>query len=101
MSKPRFTWQSATARALIGALGGLVLAYAFVAGSAGALVAAGWMTRVDAVITAGMLAFLVWVSALLVAFGAATVLRAAGWVLGGAVAFALLGWLCLGAVRAA
>ena len=39
-----------------------------------------------------MLAFLVWMIALLVAFGAATVSRAAGWVLGGAAGLALLGW---------
>ena len=42
-----------------------------------------------------MLAFLVWTLALLVAFGASTTVRAAAWVLGGALGFGLLGWISL------
>lgn len=91
MSKPRFPWQSATTRALIGLPGGFVLALSFMAGCSAFLAAAGWMTRADAVVTTGMLAFLVWAIAVLVAFGAGSVRRAAGWVLGASAAFALLG----------
>ncbi|HYD60854.1 MAG TPA: hypothetical protein VEC35_10890 [Noviherbaspirillum sp.] len=92
MSKPRFSWQSALTRALIGALGGFVLAISFMMGTAGTLTASGLLTRADAVVIAGMLAFLVWATAVLVAFGAATAMRAAAWVLGSATGFALLGW---------
>ena len=92
MSKFGFSGRAALARALIGTLGGYVLAISFMAAGSGLLLAAGWMRRADAVVGTGMLAFVVWVIALLVAFGAATVSRAAAWVLGGAIAFALLGW---------
>ena len=92
MSKFGFSGRAALARALIGTLGGYVLAMSFMAAGSAVLLATGWMPRADAVVGTGMLAFLVWMTALLVAFGAATVSRAAGWVLGGAIAFALLGW---------
>ncbi len=92
MSKARISWQSALTRTLIGALGGFVLAMSFMSGVAGTLAAGGLLARADAVVTAGMLAFLVWTIAVLVAFSAATVRRAAAWVLGSATGFALLGW---------
>jgi hypothetical protein len=92
MSKACFSWQSALTRALIGALGGFMLAISFMMGTAGSLTASGLLTRADAVVTAGMLAFLAWMIAVLVAFGAASVRRAAAWVLGSATGFALLGW---------
>ena len=95
MSKARFTWQSALARTLIGTLGGFVTAQSFMAGAAAALIATNWMPRADAVVASGMLAFLVWVMAVLVAFGADSAQRAAAWVLGGGAGFALLGWSCL------
>lgn len=84
--------KAALARAAIGALGGYALAISFMAAGSGVLLATGAMRRADAVVSTGMLAFLVWTIALLVAFGAATVRRAAAWVLGGALGFALLGW---------
>ena len=92
MSKFGFSGRSAVARALIGVVGGYALAICFVAAGSGWLLAAGWMRRADAVVSTGMLAFLVWTIALVVAFGAATVRRAAAWVLGGAAGLALLGW---------
>ena len=92
MSKPRFSWQSSITRALIGVLGGLALALSFMAATSGMLAALRWMSRADAVVTAGMPAFLVWTAAVLVSFGAESVKRAAGWVLGGTSAFALLGF---------
>ncbi|NHZ83269.1 hypothetical protein F2P44_28940 [Massilia sp. CCM 8695] len=95
MSHPRLTWQSALMRTLIGVVGGVVLAHCFMVGTAAALTAAGWMARADAVVTAGMLAFLVWAGAVLLAFAAASARRAAGWSLGSASGFALLGWICL------
>ncbi len=79
-------------RSLIGVIGGFLLAQSFMAGSAAAIAAAGWMPRVDATITAGMLAFLVWMAAILAAFSAASAWRAAAWGLGSAVAFGLLAW---------
>lgn len=100
MSRPQFTWQSALTRALIGMLGGFVLAISFMVAAAGALASAGWLTRADAVITAGMLAFLVWAIAVLVAFGAASVPRAMTWVLGSAAGFALFGWGGIALMRA-
>lgn len=101
MSKARFTWQSALMRALIGTLGGFVLAMSFMVGTAGVLAASGLLARADAVVTAGMLAFLVWTIAVLVVFGAASVQRAAAWVLGSATVFALLGWGSITLMRAA
>jgi len=101
MSKARFSWQSALSRALIGALGGFVLAMAFVIGAAGLLTVSGLLTRADAVVAAGMLAFLAWTIAVLVAFAAASARRAAAWVLGSATGFALLGWTSLALMRAA
>jgi hypothetical protein len=59
------------------------------------------MPRADAVVASGMLAFLVWLVSVLVAFGAASVQRAAVWVLGGSAGFALLGWACLQSTPAA
>jgi hypothetical protein len=91
----RFTWQSAIARALMGVFGGFVLALCFMVGTASGLVAAGWMSRADASITAGMLAFVVWVGAVLGAFAADSVRCAAKWGCGCAAGFAFLGWVCL------
>lgn len=95
MHKFGFSAKAALARALIGALGGYALATSFMAAASGIVLAAGWTARADAVVGAGMLAFLVWPAALLVAFGAGSVERAAGWVLGGAAGCALLGWASL------
>lgn len=95
MSKFGFSGRAALARALIGTLGGYVLAISFMAAGSGVLLASGLMRRADAVVGTGMLAFVVWTVALLVAFGAATTGRAAAWVLGAALGFALLGWASL------
>lgn len=92
MSKFGFSGRAALARALIGALGGYALAISFIAGGSGVLVATGAMRRADAVVSTGMLGFLLWMTAVLVAFGAATTRRAAAWVLGGSAVFALVGW---------
>lgn len=99
MSKFGMSGRAALARALIGVLGGYALAISFMGAGSGILLATGWMRRADAVVATGMLAFLVWTIALLVAFGAATVRRAAAWVLGGAIGFALLGWASLSLAR--
>lgn len=101
MSKVRFTWQSALTRAIIGTLGGFVTALSFMVGTAAAIIATNWMPRADAVVASGMLAFLVWVTAVLVAFGAESTQRAAAWILGGGTGFALLGWGCLQLTQAA
>ena len=90
-AKTRFSWRAALTRAMIGLLGGLILALAFTTGTSAVLVALHWMTRADAVVMTGMLAFLVWTVAVLVAFGAGSLRRAAGWVLGGCAVFAALG----------
>jgi len=95
MSKFSMSGRAALARALIGAVGGYALAISFMAAGSGVLLATGAMRRADAVVSTGMLAFLVWTIALLAAFGAATIRRAAAWVLGGALGLALLGWLSL------
>lgn len=92
MSKFSMSGQAALARAVIGAVGGYALAISFMAAGSGVLLATGVMRRADAVVSTGMLAFLVWTIALLVAYGAATVRRAAAWVLGSALGLALLGW---------
>ena len=101
MSKFSFSGRAALARTLIGALGGYVLAVSFMAAGSGVLLATGTMARADAVVGTGMLAFLVWTGALLVAFGAATTARAAAWVLGSALGLALLGWATLSLAGAA
>lgn len=101
MSKFGFSGRAALARTLIGALGGYVLAISFMAAGSGVLLAAGMMRRADAVVATGMLAFVVWTFALLVAFGAATTGRAAAWVLGPALGFAVVGWASLPVAGAA
>jgi hypothetical protein len=95
MSKARFSPQAALSRALIGTLGGFIAAFTFMVGLAALLFALRLLSRADAAVTAGMLAFLVWAAALLVAFGAATTQRAAAWIGGSSVAFSALGWICL------
>lgn len=95
MAKSRITWHSALARTLIGALGGFAAALAFTFGATSMLVAANAMSRPDATITAGMLAFVVWMIAVLAAFAVRSAARAASWVLGGGAGVALLGWLCV------
>ena len=97
MSKFGYSGRTALARTLIGAVGGYALAISFMAAGSGILLATGAMARADAVVSTGMLAFLVWTIALLVAFGATTTGRAAAWVLGGALVFGLLGWISLSA----
>jgi hypothetical protein len=94
MRQACFTWQSALIRAAIGALGGFAFALAFMAGTAALFIALNLMDRSGAVVTTGMLAFLAWALAVLVAFGAATVVRAAMWVGGGSAVFLLLARLC-------
>lgn len=99
MSKPGLSGWAALARAFIGVLGGYVLAISFMTAGSGVLLATGWMSRADAVVSTGMLSFLVWMLGLLVAFGAATLRRAAAWVLGGALGLALFGWASLALAR--
>ena len=95
MIHARFTWQSALLRALIGVLGGFALASCFLVALASALTAAGALPRADAAVTAAMLAFLVWMGAVLLAFAAASLKRALAWSVGAAALFALIGWGCL------
>lgn len=92
MSQSRFSLPSALTRAAIGSIGGFALALSFMAGATATLVAMRWTTRADAVVMSGMLAFVLWAVAVLVAFAAASVRRAAMWVLGSGAGFALLGW---------
>lgn len=79
-------------RAAIGAIGGFALALSFMAGMTASLVALRWATRTDAVVMSGMLAFVLWAAAVLIAFAATSVQRAALWILGSGAGFALLGW---------
>lgn len=79
-------------RAAIGSIGGFALALSFMAGTTASLVAMRWATRADAVVMSGMLAFVLWAAAVLFSFAAASLRRAALWVLGSATGFALLGW---------
>jgi hypothetical protein len=95
VARARFRWRSAAARAVIGMCGGFALALSFVAGTGGALATLGVMTRAEATVAAGMLAFLLWAGAVLVAFASANAVRAAAWVLGPSAGFALLGWACI------
>lgn len=97
MSHSRFTPRAALMRAAIGGAGGFGLALSFMAGTTASMVAAGWATRADAVAASGMLAFLIWAAAVLIAFAAASVRRAAFWVLGSAAVFALLARACASA----
>jgi hypothetical protein len=64
-------------------LGGYALAYAFTAGAAGALAAGGLLSRSDAVLAASMPSFLVYLAAVVYAFGARSASRAWTWI-GGA-----------------
>ncbi|HZW12588.1 MAG TPA: hypothetical protein VFF81_05270 [Noviherbaspirillum sp.] len=101
MSQPRFSLSSALMRAAIGSIGGFALALSFMAGTTASLVAMRWATRADAVVMSGMLAFVLWAAAVLFAFAAASVRRAALWVLGSGAGFALLGWTMTQSARAA
>lgn len=70
-----------TQRAIAGVFGGYALAYAFAAGSAALLSALG-ATRADAVVAGSIMAFIVYLAAIVYAFGARSTLRA--WALIGA-----------------
>lgn len=95
MSAARFTVLAGIARGLIGAGGGFACSLSFMMGLAAFLAMTGVMTRGDAVVTSAMLSFLVWMSAVLVAFGAASLARACYWVLGSTLLFLALAWLCI------
>lgn len=90
MNRYHLTTGSAIGRALTAALGGYLLALAFSAGFAATLCRLAGVARADAFIAAGMLAFLVWPSAALLSYAAASARRAAAWVLGGALQFGAL-----------
>lgn len=90
MNRYHLTTGSAIGRALTAALGGYLLALTFSAGFAAILCRLAGLARADAFIAAGMLAFLVWPSAALLSYAAASARRAAAWVFGGALLFGAL-----------
>ena len=71
-------------------LGGYMLAYAFTAGTASMLVAGGLLAKSDAVLAPSMLSFLVYLLAVVYAFGAGTARRAWAWIAGGAALFGVV-----------
>jgi hypothetical protein len=76
-------------RTVAAVLGGYALAYAFTAGTAGALVATG-LTRSEAVVAASMLSFVIYLGAIIYAFGARSARRGWSWVGGGTGLFGVV-----------
>lgn len=91
----RRSWRRALARTLLGTLGGFVLALSFFAALSGSLTALIGVPRIDAAVTAGLLAFLVWTIAALAAFTARSVGLTGVWVFGSSAALALIGWVSI------
>ncbi|MDE2598759.1 MAG: iron transporter [Rhodocyclaceae bacterium] len=79
-------------RTLLASVGGYALALSFTVGGSIVVARSFGMARSEAIVLAAMLAFLVWMLAVLIAFAATTTWRAAVWILGSAASFALLGW---------
>lgn len=92
MSRYHLSTGAVITRTLLASVGGYALSLSFTLGCAAILSRGFGMARGEAVVLAAMLAFLAWMLAVLVAYAAATSWRAAGWVLGSAALFALLGW---------
>jgi hypothetical protein len=91
----RYTLSTAAviSRTLLASIGGYLLALSFSAGATAVLTRGFGMVRGEAFVLAAMLAFLVWMLAVLTAYAAATSWRAAAWIIGGAMCCAALGWL--------
>ncbi len=85
---PGSTW----ARWLLAILGGYLLALGFSIVGAIALTRLFDMPRAEAFITTSMLAYLIWMLAILVAFAARTTWRACAWILGPSLVFGLMAW---------
>ena len=79
-------------RTLLASVGGFALAFSFCAGAAIGLGTLFGMSRAEAVVLTAMLAFLMWMLAVLVAYAAVSTWRAAAWVLGGTAFFGALAW---------
>jgi len=92
MSRYQLSKGAVISRTLLASVGGYALSLSFVAGGAALLARGFGMARGEAFMLAAMLAFLVWMLAVLVAYAAATSWRALGWILGSTVAWAVLAW---------
>lgn len=92
MSRYQLSTGAIVTRTLLASLGGYVLALSFASGGAVVLTRAFGMLRGEAFVLSAMLAFLVWMLAVLVAYAAATSWRAVAWILGSAVLLAGLTW---------
>ena len=92
MSRYHLSTGAVITRTLLASAGGYALALGFTLGGTAILSRGFGMVRGEAVVLTAMLAFLVWMLAVLVAYAANTTWRAVGWILGSAALLALLGW---------
>lgn len=92
MSRYQLSLPALLVRTLLASAGGYALAWSFCAGGAILCAHLFGMSRGDAVVMMAMLAFLMWMMAVLVAFAASSAWRAAAWVLGGIGLFAAVAW---------
>lgn len=81
-------------RMLTGTVGGVLLALCFFAALSGTLHLFIGVPRLDAAVTAGLLAFLVWTIAALAAFTSRSATQASAWVFGATVVFGCIGLAC-------
>ena len=92
MSRYHLSLPSLLFRTVLASAGGFALAFSFCAGAAILFGLAFGMARAEAIVLTAMLAFLVWMMAVLIAYAARSNLRAAAWVLGGTALFGCLAW---------
>lgn len=92
MSRYHLSLPSLLLRTVLASVGGFALAFSFCAGGAILLGLVFGMSRAEAFVLTTMLAFLVWMMAVLVAYAAQSNRRAAAWVIGGTAVFGALAW---------
>jgi hypothetical protein len=92
MSRYHLSLSSLLVRTALASAGGFALAFTFCAGAAVLLGRAFDMARGEAVVLTAMLAFLMWMMAVLVAYAATSTWRAVAWILGGIALFGALAW---------
>lgn len=92
MSRYHLNLPSLLFRTALASVGGFALAFSFSAGAAILFGLAFGLARGEAMVLTAMLALLVWMMAVLVAYAARSNRRAAAWVLGGSALFGALAW---------
>lgn len=92
MSRYHLSRSAVITRTLLASAGGYLVSLCFVVGCTALLSRGLSMARGEAFMVSTMLAFLVWMLAVLVAYAAVTTKKALAWILGSAALLAAIGW---------